>query len=114
MNIRLFIYAYKSFHRVSPQTLSSQITTRELQRQNSSHHGVRLLIHTICMFVIFVIGWSPFYFGMIFLPANSAGKHSRVILITWALTSLYVVIICLFIYNIKLREYLKNKIFPCC
>jgi len=114
VNIRIFIYAYKLFHSVSPQTISSQITTRGLQRQNSIHHGVRLLVHTICMFVIFVIGWGPFHFAMIFLRGNSVGKRTSAILITWGLTNLYVVIICLFIYNTKLREYLKNKLFPCC
>jgi hypothetical protein len=66
------------------------------------------------MFGIFVIGWSPFYFAMIFLPANLAGKRSSAILITWAFTSLYGVIICLFIYNTKLRKYLKDKILLYC
>ncbi len=84
------------------------------QQPKISHRDRHLLLHMVFMFCIFIGGWGPIY--VVITIANYI-SISLVVIRTLSLlseTSLLCIVVELFVYNRKLRKYLKNIMFKCC
>jgi len=103
VNLRIFII----LHFLSCQV---QSTVDQIPNQQQRHRrDIRLLVHTIFMFCIIILGWSP-VFILTIMDDNHIPIHIYTILIILAELSFVCVVISLFFYNRTLRQYFKTKI----
>jgi hypothetical protein len=114
LNLSIFKYVHSSSRRVQQQTDANSMSVTVGGRQpRISRRDIHLLRHTIFMFAVFIIGWSP-----IFLLV-AIDYHGNVIPLVYTILELLSVIsslICmldLFQYNNELKQYIKNKLFQC-
>jgi hypothetical protein len=83
------------------------------QKAPSNRRDLYILRHTIFMFTMFILGWSPIFFLV------AIDYHGNVVPLVYtclqllAVISLSGCIFDLFLYNHQLRQYLKNKITQC-
>ncbi|CAF1258123.1 unnamed protein product [Adineta steineri] len=121
VNVRLFIYGHfsfqrmllnTSFNRIEPiQSIVLNLDNRLNNRLRVNQRHVRLLKHMIYMFLIFVIGWGPFSILMIVNSNMEVSTFTYGFFGIWAEISSVCLVVSLFIYNNKLRQYLAGKIF---
>jgi hypothetical protein len=120
VNIRIFMYGRSSSLRSQPQIFINRVepVSIRVSARNHIHHRlrisrreIRLLKHIIYMFLMFVIGWGPFYTSMIFGYSMENSTFVYGFLCVWAQISLVCLIINMFIYNKVLRKYVVTKFF---
>lgn len=120
LNLHIFMHVRSSSRRVHPLSAISNInTTRNSQQphqqqQSLTRRDIRLLLYMTCTFAVFIIGWSPFYFFMLLTRIFVMNVYIYIFLAIWAELSVFVLIVALYIYNKDLRDFLRQKSFPCC
>lgn len=121
VNIRIFMYGHSSSRRVQVQSLNNHIEsisnvvsnrTNTNRRPRISRRDIRLLKHMIYMFLMFIVGWGPFYTLMISGQNIDISTFVYGFFCIWGQISLVFLISSMFIYNIALRKYLVTKMFP--
>ena len=113
INSLIIIYVRASSRLIYPQVIINQINTNNnIHRQQSKISGrdIRLLRYMILMFFTFVGGWSPIYIANIISKNINTNLIVSRTLSLIAEISLLLNIINLFVYNHRLRRYLKNLI----
>ncbi len=114
------MYGRSSSLRLQPQIFINRIEPASIRVSNRNHihhrlrisrREIRLLKHIIYMFLMFVIGWGPFYTSMIFGHSMENSSFVYGFLCVWAQISLVCLIINMFIYNNVLRKYVVTKFF---
>ena len=111
LNIRILHYVYKSPRRIAPQTVS---LPNETHRESSSPHGMRLLIHSMCMFLLYILGWIPYFVTMIFVSSNFDRLSLTEYFINWILFTHYGILFSLLVYIKKLKDFIMNKFVSHC
>jgi hypothetical protein len=102
MNTLIFVYTYTSTRR----TASAENTTRNVPLTNRDS---RVLKHMIFMFLVYITGWTPIYFCIVFQPSWFNFLIFDFMQLMPQL-SMLIDIINLFIYNHELRNYFNRKI----
>lgn len=113
LNIRLLHHTYALSQRISPQTITSQIETHQ-NNNNEPHIIMRLVRHSMCMFFLYLFGWTPYLLTMIVTSSCSQRLNLTQYFITWIILTKYGLILILFIYNKKLRDFLRDKFVSHC
>lgn len=111
LNVFIFIHVRDFARRVQPQTLNVAVNNQQQLRIN--RREISLLKQMIFLFLTFILGWSPMYLILVinqFIYVRRIIYESMVFICQISLLSL---IMNLFIYNYKLRQYLINKIRLC-
>lgn len=75
-----------------------------------SHREIRLLLHALFMFSIFIVGWAPVYLVISIDYSGSVSIFVYVMLALWSEISVALIIIDLFIYNHELKDIIKQSI----
>jgi ABC-type protease/lipase transport system fused ATPase/permease subunit len=112
INSRIYLYVLSSSRRVQPSSISTVTTNGG--HQTISHRDIRLLLHMMYTFAIFIIGWAPFYICIIFVYSLNINLYVYGVLAIWAEASVITSLLTLFIYNKELREFLRRRLFSCC
>ena len=107
-SVLIYRHVRYSSHRVQTGPAATTAGPRRISRRDFG-----LLGHSVIMFVIFVIGWSPRILSNMseyFRPVDTL--VSRILEVIFQLASL-VDITDLFLYNHKVRKYLIGLFLPC-
>lgn len=110
-NVLIFIRVRESLKRTQPtiqivQNSQPQTTTTV----KLSHREIRLLLHALFMFSIFIVGWAPVYLVISIDYSGSVSIFVYVMLALWSEISVALIIIDLFIYNHELKDIIKQSI----
>ncbi|CAF0937562.1 unnamed protein product [Rotaria sordida] len=107
-NILIYYHVRSSSRRIQPQT-----NIHNIQQIKISHRDIYLLRHMILMFCIFVAGWAPIYILPIINHFTYINLLAYGISTIWCELALLINILDLFLYNHKLRKYLKSICLEC-
>ncbi len=112
----IVIHVRASSLRVQPQITTAHITGNHIIHQHPKINGrdIRLLTHMLFMFWIFIGGWGPIYAIIIVMDSIAISILTSRMLSILGDISLLCIVIELFAYNHKLRDYLRNLMFQCC
>lgn len=98
---------------IQPISISTQINMNRILRRKFSRRDIRLLLHTIFMFSMFILGWGPIFTVLAIDYQSKVPPFVYTLLIILAEISFLCDIINLFYYNQTLRDYLRNLIYHC-
>ena len=113
LNLFIFKHVHSSSRRIEAQRDANSIVVPTNQQLKITRRDLFLLKHTVFIFGIFIIGWSPIYL-LILLD-----YHGQVIPLVYTILQLLAVIsslscmIDLFLYNHESRQYIKQKFLQC-
>ncbi|CAF2851509.1 unnamed protein product [Rotaria sp. Silwood2] len=108
-NILIYYHVRSSSRRIQPQTIFHNVQQIKISRRD-----IYLLRHIILMFCVFVTGWAP----TSILPIVNHFTYVNILLYgvstIWCELALLINIIDLYLYNHKVRKYLKSICLQCC
>ncbi|CAF4131407.1 unnamed protein product [Adineta steineri] len=113
INLCIFKHVHSSSGRVQPKDNLSTVTIIINQKRKLNRRDLSLLRHTIIMFSMFVIGWTPIYVLTAIDYSGTVPPFIYTILQILIDVSLLASLFDLFSYNHELRKYVKDKLFPC-
>jgi hypothetical protein len=110
VNAMIYLHVRSSFRRVQCSPEDQQSTVQRTSQVKISRRDIHLLRNIVSTFCVFIGGWSPIFVLLAVTGKGEVAPLVLIILAVWAEISLFSIVINLFRYNQKLREYLKNKI----
>jgi len=115
INGLIFIHVHASSHRVQPQNTTTQTINNNTIHQQSkiNRRNIHLLRHMLFMFCMFIGGWGPIHIAAIIMNYININVLIMRILSIIAEISMLCNVVDLFVYNRKLRHYLKNIMLKC-
>jgi hypothetical protein len=114
VNLRIFVSIRSLSRRIQLLPTSIVTITDQSPQQKISHHDIRLLLHTISMFSMFIFAWGPIFTLTLVDYDYKVASIIYTLLTILAELSLLLVIVHLFFYNRTLRRYLRNGFRWCC
>ncbi len=106
----IFTYIRSSFRITPCRSELTRINPNNTRHVQIHRQDIRLLRYMIINFSVFLGGWCPVFILIAIDFGNEIPLVVYIILAILAEASLLFIIINLFLYNQKLRHYLKNKI----
>ena len=115
INSQIVIYVRASSRCIHPHIPVTQIRTTNIKSEQSriSRRDIRLLCYMVMMFCMFVGGWTPIYISAIITNYIYVNLMVLQLLAMIAQICLLYNVINLFVYDHKLRGYLKFLILKC-
>ncbi|CAF1541032.1 unnamed protein product [Rotaria sp. Silwood1] len=107
-NILIYYHVRSSSRRIRPQMIFHNVQQIKISRRD-----VYLLRHIVLMFCIFVAGWAPTCILPIMNYFIYINYLSYAISTIWCELALLINIIDLFLYNYKIRKYLRSICLRC-